>query len=110
MSYVRKTQAEEIEDMTFSRNSEAIQEKDKINNKKQRIERLGINPEELAFLFCQLDDELQTDFFVECAKIGEEWDREQHNQWYAVGRHLKTCECSSSEAREMIKAIYHGIL
>jgi hypothetical protein len=73
-----------------------------------------MNPRMLAEAFCELGDEAQAQFFIECAAIAETWTDSRGNktwpssQWYSVGRHLRTCTCSTSEAREMVDAIATG--
>lgn len=59
--------------------------------------------------FCGLDDDQQAKFFVACAEKAKRFERPQDFQWYAVGGHLANCECSTSDAREMIRTIADGI-
>jgi hypothetical protein len=67
---------------------------------------IKLTPAQLAEAFCELDDEAQAQFFIECARIGETWEtRATCFQWHAVGRHLRDCECSTYEAREMVRDI-----
>lgn len=63
----------------------------------------------MAEWFAGLDDERQADFFIEVSRIAKAWPGYQGNQWYLVGRHLKTCECSTFEARDMIEHIACGL-
>lgn len=63
----------------------------------------------LAKEFCELHDEAQAEFFIECAELACDWERDQASQWFDIGVHLNDCECSSSEARRMIRAIYMGL-
>lgn len=61
---------------------------------------------EIAEAFCELDDEQQAQFFIEAARIAEGWPTSPRVlQWYSIGRHLKTCSCSTWEAREMVGEI-----
>jgi len=66
-------------------------------------------PREIAAAFCDLDDEGQAQFFIECASIASEWNIPGRLgadwQWYVVGRHLATCECSNDDARDMVREI-----
>lgn len=72
-----------------------------------------LTPLELATAFCELDDEAQAQFFIEAARIAETWREDVKAgtsygpgwQWYSIGRHLKTCSCSTEEAREMVREI-----
>lgn len=65
---------------------------------------------QLAELFCQLNDEQQADFFIACAKYArEKWDGPQSMQWFSVGAHLRTCACSTFEARQMVSDLHSGL-
>ena len=67
---------------------------------------IDLTPVVLAEAFCELDDEKQAQFFIECARIVQTWEpAAKCMQWYYVGRHLKTCACSTYEARDMVKEI-----
>lgn len=59
--------------------------------------------------FCELNDEQQADFFIEVARRSSRWVRDHTNQWWLVGRHLGTCDCSTEEARDMVKALHDGL-
>jgi hypothetical protein len=63
----------------------------------------------LAQAFCAMNDEQQAQFFIDCAKIACEWHHHASQQWYLVGRHLRTCACSTPEAREMLEQIVAGM-
>lgn len=67
---------------------------------------------ELAEAFCELDDEAQAQFFIECAAIASTWCSTPTSmnlgadwQWYLVGKHLATCACSNDDARDMVREI-----
>ncbi len=62
-------------------------------------------PAELAAAFCEMDDDAQAQFFIECARIAEGWPASASMQWYRVGEHLRTCACSTPEARHMVQEI-----
>ena len=69
-----------------------------------------LTPDHIAALFCDMDDDAQARFFVECARLatatfktGNYW------QWAEVGKHLRDCECSTLEARDMVNAIAEGM-
>lgn len=64
-----------------------------------------LKPAELAEAFCELGDDDQAQFFIECARIAEGWEQSAGMQWSRIGRHLATCECSTYEAREMVRDI-----
>jgi hypothetical protein len=67
---------------------------------------LKLTPETLAAAFCDMDDEQQAQFFIEAARIAETWtSSSRHMQWFYVGRHLKTCTCSTEDARAMVRDI-----
>lgn len=69
---------------------------------------IELNVEQLAAAFCELDDDTQAKFFVECARLAATWPPHV-DQFYAVGRHLRTCNCSTPEARELIRRIVAGM-
>lgn len=62
--------------------------------------------------FATLTDDEQARFFVDVAEAAKGW-RSPSTQWFAVGAHLRTCECSSPGAqqiiREMADGLRHGI-
>lgn len=70
---------------------------------------LALTAEDIARAFCDLDDDAQAQFFVHCARIAEEWTVAPGSyrgmQWFNVGRHLRDCDCSTEEGREMIRDI-----
>lgn len=72
-----------------------------------------LTPLEIAEAFCELDDESQAQVFIEAARIAAGWGIGRHSlgadwQWFSIGRHLRTCSCSTEEARDMVKAIADG--
>jgi len=73
-------------------------------------------PMELAESFCAMDDEQQAQFFIECARIMSKWSGDGRSiylgpdwQMQQVGNHLRTCGCSTAEARDMVRAIAVGL-
>jgi hypothetical protein len=74
---------------------------------------IKLTPEELAEAFCEMDDDSQAKFFVECARIERSWDRAGSfmyvDQWREVGKHLRECACSTEDAREMVRRLADGI-
>jgi len=62
-----------------------------------------------AAWFCGLTDEQQADFFIEVARQAEKWEHHQSGQWWLVGAHLRNCECSTDEARELVRNLAHGL-
>jgi hypothetical protein len=67
---------------------------------------IPMTPATLAAAFCEMDDEQQAQFFIEAARIAQTWPSEaKAMQWFYVGRHLKTCACSTWEARDMVREI-----
>lgn len=67
-----------------------------------------LTPAQLAEAFCDLNDEDQAQFLIEAARIALAW-RDGGYQWHLVGRHLQSCECSTDDARSLVKDIYDGI-
>lgn len=69
-----------------------------------------LTPLEIAEAFCELDDEQQAQVFIDVARIASGWTAANGSygagwQWFTIGRHLKTCSCSTDEAREMVREI-----
>lgn len=63
-------------------------------------------PEALADLFCDLDDDQQARFFVRAAAVMDGWGFGKLDmQAIYIGRHLRTCACSSDGARELVRTI-----
>jgi len=64
----------------------------------------------LAKCFAHLDDDSQAQFFVKVAAIAaKDYEAPPETQWWYVGRHLRTCECSTEDGREVIRSIYHAM-
>lgn len=60
--------------------------------------------------FAGLNDDEQSKFFVAvCANMADVGHFQSETQWIAIGNHLATCECSTEEAREMIRGIVYGM-
>lgn len=64
---------------------------------------------QVAAAFCELNDDEQAQFFEEVAKIARAWDRPASLQWYALGRHMASCACSTFAGRAIIDEI-HGAM
>jgi len=82
----------------------------RLSQLKQLVETLA-SPESLAEQFCELDDDAQAQFFVHVARIAATWPPTQFAAdaagWQAgeIGKHLKTCSCSTEEARDFVRNI-----
>lgn len=63
---------------------------------------LGID--QAAEWFCGLDDDQMAKFFVAVAAKAKAWPNPPNYQWSYVGGHLRNCECSTEDAREMIRS------
>jgi hypothetical protein len=71
-----------------------------------------LTTQQLAELFCQLADEEQAQFFIECGRIAATWSQSPYGadtQWREVGKHLQVCACSTDEARGMIEELHYGL-
>lgn len=68
-----------------------------------------LTPRQIAEAFAELDDEGMADVFIQVAEIAKGWDLRGQMQWLMVGRHLKTCSCSTYEAKAMLCEIAEGI-
>lgn len=66
---------------------------------------IDLSIEAAAKWFAGLDDDQMCQFFVAIAAEAERWPpQNRDNLWYHLGKHLRTCECSTQEARDMIHA------
>src|SRR5262245_12295613 len=70
---------------------------------------IELSIEKAAEWFCGLTDDDQAKFFVAVAELANNWPRPAAFQWAYVGGHLRNCECSTEDARDMIRAIYHNM-
>lgn len=68
-----------------------------------------LTPQDIAAAFCQMDDDEQSQFFVHVAAIMTGWCEENPAAFYfqtnAIGSHLRTCKCSTEEARDLVRLI-----
>lgn len=55
--------------------------------------------------FANLDDDAMCRFLVAVAREAGTFPSD--NQWYYLGGHLRSCECSNEETREMIRSWAH---
>lgn len=69
---------------------------------------VDLTPHQLAVAFADMGDESQAQFFIELAEIAARWEPGNVDQWYAVGRHLVTCGCSTDAARDLVHRIAEG--
>jgi hypothetical protein len=67
--------------------------------------KVEVTVEVLAQCFCALTDDEMCKFFVEVARLADEWRNSADTQWYYLGGHLRNCACSTEGAREMIRQI-----
>ncbi len=74
---------------------------------------IELTPADLGQAFIEMDSDSQTTFFVAAAKhASENWDRNERAleaQGYEIGRHLRTCKCSSEAARNLVEMIAYGM-
>lgn len=63
----------------------------------------------IARAFAGMDDDQQAQFFVCVAEIAQREYQAPWMQWHAIGSHLRTCKCSSADARLMVKEIHDGM-
>ena len=70
--------------------------------------------QQLAEVFCEWSDDEQAQFFIAVAeigrrdfsgpgKLGADW------QFDRIGAHLRTCSCSTEDARDMVRSIFEGM-
>lgn len=71
------------------------------------VVRVQVDIGHLAEQFAALTDDGQAQFFCEAAKrlgpvaLGD--------QAFAIGRHLRTCSCSTHEGRELVRHIFESM-
>lgn len=63
-----------------------------------------LDVESAAKWFASLDDDAMCRFLVAVAEEAKSFRGHPENQWYYLGGHLRNCECSTEDAREMIKS------
>lgn len=65
-----------------------------------------VTPLMLAEAFCEMNDEDQAQFFIECTAIMGRWgsDKRAQQAWY-VGKHLARCACSNDATRTFVREI-----
>lgn len=82
-----------------------------MNGKITRTVEVELTPIDLATAFCEMGDEEQAQFFIECAVISRRWESPiaRAMQFYEVGKHLRSCACSTEDARDMIRDIEIGM-
>jgi hypothetical protein len=68
---------------------------------------IELDVETAAKWFAALDDDQMAKFLVAVAAEARNYPSSADNQWYYLGGHLKNCECSTEEAREMIRSWAH---
>lgn len=71
---------------------------------------IEITPRLVAEMLAEMNDEDQAQVFIELAEIAATWAGANFQQWYSVGRHLRTCECSNDNARRLISDIARGLV
>ena len=65
---------------------------------------IDLNIETAAKWFASLDDDQMCRFLVAVAREAKSFNGGADNQWYYLGGHLRSCECSTDDAREMIRS------
>jgi hypothetical protein len=68
-----------------------------------------LTPAQVAKAFCELYHDQQATFFEEVGKIAATWPAPARFQWHALGRHMKTCACSTSVGRRVIEDIHDAL-
>lgn len=63
---------------------------------------------QIAEAFADLSDDDQAQVIIEVAEIAKGWGG-YHDQWHAVGRHLRDCTCGTEEARDIVRRIAAGV-
>ncbi len=78
--------------------------------------KIKLSVELAAQWFAALDDDSQAKFFVAVCAEARKWERAPgvlsfgpSYQWYLIGSHLRNCECSSDDARDMVREMFNGL-
>lgn len=58
--------------------------------------------------FADMMDEDQAQFFIEVGKLSKDWPN-LNQQWWYVGRHLRDCDCSTPEAKDIINTLHEAM-
>lgn len=77
--------------------------------KVNQVVEVDITPELLGQMFADMDDDAQCRFFVAAAEVASKWPGDWGGQFYQVGVHLQSCDCSSEDARDLIRMIACGM-
>lgn len=68
---------------------------------------IELDVETAAKWFAALDDDQMCRFLVAVAAEAGAYPSDPDNQWYYLGGHLRSCECSNEETRDMIRSWAH---
>lgn len=76
--------------------------------------KVRLTPEQLGAMFAEMNDDEQARVFVAAAAAAQLWELDKYSigidgQWQAIGCHLKSCKCSTEEARDMVRNIAYGL-
>ena len=77
--------------------------------------KIKLDIELVARWFANISDDDQARFFVAVCEEAKKWPRDRglncgpSHQWWLIGSHLRNCECSSEEARDMIREMHEGL-
>ncbi|MFZ2648626.1 MAG: hypothetical protein WA210_00845 [Burkholderiaceae bacterium] len=69
--------------------------------------RITLDVQTAAKWFAQLDDDEMCDFLVRVALEAKAYPGDPDQQWYYLGGHLRNCDCSTEDAREMLRRWVH---
>lgn len=64
---------------------------------------IDLDIETAAKWFAQLDDDQMCNFLVRVAAESKAYPSDPDDQWFYLGGHLANCECSTEDAREMLR-------
>ncbi len=53
--------------------------------------------------FAHLSDDEMAEFLIQVEKESRVYPSDPDNQWYYLGGHLRNCECSNDETRQMLR-------
>lgn len=71
---------------------------------------LSVSPETVGRLFARLCDDGQCRALVSAAANAVLWGPRRASQFRAAGAHVASCDCSSDNARLLVRALYAGLM
>lgn len=69
---------------------------------------IDLTIEDAAKWFCSLGDDEMADFLIRVEAESRKFEGMPETQWAYLGGHLRNCECSNEETRDMLRSwVWH---